>query len=68
VYVADETGLLAIVDETGGVEVLPRVPVHETGRKTTLLLRGSLSMSLGEVPVLSTSPNMAKSHNVSKSV
>jgi hypothetical protein len=44
-----------------GLEVLQRFPVHERVRKTVLLLRGSLSISLVEVPVLSTSPHMAKS-------
>jgi hypothetical protein len=32
--------------------------VHERVKKTALLLRGSLSISLVEVPILSTSPNM----------
>jgi hypothetical protein len=43
---------------------LQRFPVHERVRKTVLLLRGSHSISLVEVPVLSTSPNMANSLNL----
>lgn len=45
----------------GCLEVLQRFPVHERVRKTVLLPRGSLSISLVEVPVLSTSPKVAKS-------
>jgi hypothetical protein len=44
----------------GGLEVLHRSPVYERVMKTSLFLRGSLSLSLAEVPALSTSPNMAK--------
>jgi hypothetical protein len=45
----------------GSLEVLPRVPVHRRRGKTASLLRGSLSIYLIEVPVLSASPNVAKS-------
>jgi hypothetical protein len=45
-----------------------RVPVHERVRKTALFLRRSLSISLVEVPVFSTSPNLAKSLKSSTSV
>src|SRR4030095_5962792 len=45
----------------GGLEVLPRVPVHERARNTTLFLRSNLSMFLVEVLMLPTSPNVAKS-------
>jgi hypothetical protein len=48
----------------GCLEVLKRFPVHERVRRTALLLRGSLSIFLVEVPVLSTSPNVAKSQQV----
>jgi hypothetical protein len=41
----------------GGLEVLPRAPVYERRGKTALLLRGSLSMFLMEVPTLPTSPH-----------
>jgi hypothetical protein len=50
------------------LEALPRFPVHGRIRKTALFLRGSLSISLVEVAVLSTSPDMAKSLKSFKSV
>jgi hypothetical protein len=56
------------VVKRGGLEVFKRVPVHERVRNTVLLLRGSLSMFLVEVPVRSTSPHMAKSLESSTSV
>jgi hypothetical protein len=42
----------------GGLKVLPCFLVHGRVRKTALLLRGSLSIFLVEVPTLSTSPNV----------
>ncbi len=45
----------------GGVEVWPRLPVHERAMKTAPFLRGSFFISLVEVPMLSTSPKLAKS-------
>ena len=54
-------GSWPILVNWGGLEGLHRVPLHDRARKTALLLRGSFSIFLGEVPVLPTSPNVAKS-------
>jgi hypothetical protein len=45
----------------GGWEVLPRFPGHARARKSAPFLRGSFSISLGEAPTLSTSPQLAES-------
>jgi hypothetical protein len=45
----------------GRLKVSHHFPVYSRGEKTALLLRGSLSISLVKVPVLSTSPKLAKS-------
>jgi hypothetical protein len=47
---------------------LHRFSVQRMGGKTASFLREELSISLSEVPALSTSPNMAKSHEMSKFV
>ena len=53
-----------IFSETGWFGGLPPFSGPEESGKTALFLRGSLSISLAEVPALSTSPNMAKSQEV----
>jgi hypothetical protein len=59
---------LAIFGETGWFGGLAMFSCPREGQENRLLLRGSLSISLVEVPVLSTSPNMAKSLKPVKSV
>jgi hypothetical protein len=55
------TGSWPVLVKRGGLEVLHRFSVQRTGGKTASFLREELSISLSEVPALSTSPNMAKS-------
>jgi hypothetical protein len=52
---------VSVLVKQGRLEVLHRFPVHRKVGKTALLLRGGSSMPLIEVPVLSTSPKLAKS-------
>jgi hypothetical protein len=52
----------------GGLEVLPRVPVHRRREKPASFLRAVFSISLVEASALSISPNVAKSLNPFKSV
>jgi hypothetical protein len=47
----------------GGLEVLRRFPVSEGVKKTAPFLGERFCISLVEVPMLSTSPNPAKSLN-----
>jgi hypothetical protein len=59
-------------DDPGGLghvwKVSPRFPVCRRVMKTALSLGESFSFSLVEVPMLSTSPNLDKSHKSSTSV
>jgi hypothetical protein len=52
----------------GRLKVLLRFPVRRRGGKTALFLGGSFSIALVEVPMFSTSPNVAKSLKPFKSV
>jgi hypothetical protein len=54
-------GSWPILVKRGRLEVSHRFPAHRRGVKSTLFLRGSLSISLVKVPVRSTSPKEAKS-------
>jgi hypothetical protein len=54
-------GSWPVLVKRGCLEVSHPFPLHERAKKTALLLRGSFSISLVEVPVLSTSPKLAKS-------
>src|SRR5262245_6455441 len=58
-------GSWSVLVKWGGLEILPRFPVHRRGGKPALLVRRGPSIFLVEAPALSTSPNMAKSPNVS---
>jgi hypothetical protein len=62
------TGSWPVLVKRGGLEVLHRFSVQRMGGKTASFLREEPSISLSEVPALSTSPNMAKSHEMSKFV
>jgi hypothetical protein len=54
-------GSWAYLVKRGDLGVLHRFPVSERVRKAAPLPRGSFSISLIEVPALSTSPKLAKS-------
>jgi hypothetical protein len=54
-------GSWPILVKQGGLKVSPRPPVRKRVEKTALSLGESFSFSLVEVPMLSTSPNLAKS-------
>src|SRR4030095_6246731 len=62
--VAINLGSWPVLVKRSCLELSPRVPAHRKGGKTAPLLRESSSMPLVEVPVLSTSPNVAKSQQV----
>jgi hypothetical protein len=64
----NNTGSWPILVNRGGLAVLHCFPRHGRARKTAPFLGGSFCISLVEAPVRSTSPNLAKSHNTSKSV
>jgi hypothetical protein len=61
-------GLLARFGETGWVEGLTTLSGPQEGRENRAVTGGKLLHCLVEVPMLSTSPNLAKSHCTSKSV
>ena len=58
----DYTGSCPYLVRRGRLEVSQRFPVYRRVRKAALFLRESPSIPLSEVPVLSTSPKLAKSH------
>jgi hypothetical protein len=57
-------GSWPLLVKRGSLEVSKRFPVHRKGGKTTPLLRESSSIPLVDVPVLSTSPKVAKSPGI----